>query len=178
MQPCTLSPSFLSRKSTTVSLVSGSPDALCLSLGDQSFLPYQTLPELSKTMVIRLIPSTDSIHAAIRSCGYCPLLEVFSAIWCDVADRTSLTEDPIHFQSSSVALGQVLLGSSRRFPVVHRCVEQSGRVGGEQHELVHEETGIERERDSNKHELAVVFSNERSIVLRFRSSLRTLLSID
>ena len=28
-------------------------------------------------MVIRLIPATDTIHAALRSCGYCPLLEVF-----------------------------------------------------------------------------------------------------
>ena len=132
MQPCTHLPPLLpSRKSTTVSLVSGSPDALCLSIGEQSFLPYQTLPELSKTMVIRLIPSTDSIHAAIRSYGYCPLLEVFSAIVCDVADRASLAEDPNHFQPSSVALGQVLLGSSRRFPAFYRCVEQSGCVGGE-----------------------------------------------
>ena len=155
--------------------MSPSPDALGLSLGEQSFLPYQTLPELSKTMVIRLIPATDSIHSALRSCGYCPLLEVFAAVICDVADGASLAENPIHFQPSAIAVGQVLLRHSRRFPAVHRGVESSGRVGGEQRELHAEKAGVPREHDSHQHELASVLPNERPILFRLRRTVSILL---
>lgn len=86
--------------STTVSLVDPPQGPASLSL-EQTFLPYHSLPELSKTMIIRLVPATDSIHVALRNCGYCPLLEVVALAASHVAYRASFFANSVCVQSST-----------------------------------------------------------------------------
>ena len=153
-----------SRNSTTVSLVDPPQGPVSLSL-DQTFLPYHSLPELSKTMIIRLVPATDSIHVALRNCGYCPLLEVVALTASHVAHRASLFANSVCIQSSTDALDQVLLRHSRRFPPFYCVFEQHGSVGGEQHITSYFRCRDQRKCHFNQLQLPSLCSHERSRLL-------------